>query len=325
MEPARMPQLPLLDLHPAASDFRADVLAGLRAHPRKIAPMYFYDAEGSRLFDLICETDEYYPTRTELSILDDNMVEIVARLEDDPLIIEFGSGSSVKTRHLLDHLPRAAGYVPVDISRQHLMHSARELAQLYPDLEILPVCADFTEPFEVPTPRREPSHRVVFFPGSTIGNFEPDGALSLLRTIRADGGERGGLLIGVDLKKDVKILEAAYDDAQGVTAAFNRNLLTRIQRELGARLDVEGFTHRAHYDAELGRVEMHLVASGEQTIDIGDERFVFADGESLHTESSHKYEVEEFAALAAEAGLRLDRVWTDARGWFSVQLYWVDA
>ena len=325
MEPAARRDPRLTDLEPEASDFRAEVLQGLSARPRTLPCKYFYDAEGSRLFDRITELDDYYPTRAEVSILRDNMGEIVDKLEDDVLLVEFGSGSSTKTRLLLDHLPRAAGYVPVDISREHLLEAARSLAQRYPHLEILPVCADFTQPIELPRPRRTPGHRVVFFPGSTIGNFTRDEAHSFLETVTEDCGPGGGLLIGVDLRKDPRILERAYDDSEGVTAAFNLNLLERINRELGGDFDVQAFRHRAVWNEERGRVEMHLESTRNQVVTIGGTTLRFDAGESIHTESSHKYGVEEFAALAARAGFRQDTVWTDPDRLFSVHLYWVDA
>ena len=316
---------PVLDLHPSTGSFLDDVQSGLRSDPPTLPCKYFYDARGSKLFDRITELDEYYPARTEVSILRSHMDEIVDSLENDPLVIEFGSGNSSKTRLLLDHLPGAAGYVPVDISREHLVDAAMRLATRYPRLEILPVCADFTQPIPIPEPRREPGHRVVFFPGSTIGNFTRDEATDFLRTVTEDCGDDGGLLIGVDLKKDPAILERAYDDEEGVTASFNLNLLERINRELGADFDVDAFRHRARWNEELGRIEMHLESTRGQTVRVGDAEYSFAPGDTIHTENSHKYEIDEFAEMAATAGLRLARVWTDPESMFSVQLFWVDA
>jgi dimethylhistidine N-methyltransferase len=314
----------LLDLHPSAGSFLDDVRAGLESEPRTLPCKYFYDARGSQLFDRITELDEYYPARTEVGILESNMDDIVESLEDDPLVIEFGSGNSSKTRLLLDHLPDAAGYVPVDISREHLVDAAARLQARYPELEILPVCADFTEPIPIPEPKRPPGHRVVFFPGSTIGNFTRDEARDFLRTVTEDCGDDGGLLIGVDLRKDPERLERAYDDREGVTAAFNLNLLDRINRELGADFDVEGFRHRAVWNPAKGRVEMHLESLRDQEVHLDGRTYRFAAGETIHTENSHKYEVEEFAAMAHEVGLELAKVWTDPDRQFSVHLYWVD-
>ena len=240
----------LLDLHPSTGSFLHDVRAGLESDPRTLPCKYFYDAKGSHLFDRITELDEYYPARIEVAILESNLDDIVESLENDPLVIEFGSGNSSKTRLLLDHLPDAAGYVPVDISRDHLVDAAARLQERYPDLEILPVCADFTEPIPIPEPKHRPGHRVVFFPGSTIGNFTRDEAEHFLRTVAEDCGEGGGLLVGVDLKKDPQRLERAYDDREGVTAAFNLNLLDRINRELGTDFDVDAFRHRAIWNPE---------------------------------------------------------------------------
>lgn len=316
--------LPLLDLHPSTGNFLEEVQAGLDAERRSLPCKYFYDAKGSQLFDRITALEDYYPTRTEVSILESNMDDIVESLQRDPLIIEFGSGNSSKTRLLLDSVPDPAGYVPIDISREHLIDAARRLQQRYPKLEILPVCADFTEPVPIPQTKKEPGHRVVFFPGSTIGNFERDEAGELLRTMRADAGDEGGLLIGVDLRKDPEVLERAYDDREGVTAAFNINLLERINRELEGSFDLDGFRHRAVWNEDESRVEMHLESLREQTVQVAGRDYAFAAGERIHTENSHKYTVDGFASLAAEAGFRKDRVWTDPAARFSVHLYWAD-
>lgn len=313
--------LQLLDLEPPRSDFRADVVAGLSATERRLSSMYFYDEPGSLLFDRICELEEYYPTRTEISILRDHMPGILAALGPEVQLIEFGSGSSQKIRLLLDQLEDPAAYVPVDIAREHLLHAAAAIARDYPGLEVLPVCADFTEPVPLPEPMRTPRRRVVFFPGSTIGNFEPDAAGHLLESVREDCGPGGGLLIGVDLRKDEATLRAAYDDRDGVTAAFNLNLLRRINRELGADFVPELFAHEIRWDEVAGRIEMHLRSRVDQVVTLGEHRFAFSAGETIHTENSHKWSIEEFAALAASAGLDEERVWTDDRGQFSVQMY----
>lgn len=323
-EPAPRPTPRLLDLHPPTGDFLEEVRAGLEAPRRTLPCKYFYDAKGSKLFDDITEARDYYPTRTEMGILRANMDDIVDCLENDPLVIEFGSGNSSKTHLLLDNLPDAAGYVPVDISRDHLIDAAARLQSHYPDLEILPVCADFTERIPIPEPEQEPGHRVVFFPGSTIGNFERNEARELLRTMADDAGEDGGLLIGVDLEKEPAILERAYDDSGGVTAAFNLNLLERINRELGGTFELEGFRHRAIWNADQARIEMHLESLRDQTVTVAGREYEFGKGETIHTENSHKYSVDRFAAMARDAGFRLDRVWTDPDALFSVHLYWVD-
>jgi dimethylhistidine N-methyltransferase len=311
--------LELCDLAPKRGDFLADVLAGLLG-PRKTLPCkYFYDEEGSALFERICELDEYYPTRTELGILRRHGGEMAAALGPRCLLVEYGSGSSTKTRLLLERLDDPAAYVPVDISREHLLRSAEALCARHPHLPVIPVCADFTQPFELP-PVPRAARRAAFFPGSTIGNFGPAEARKFLAQIAEQCGRGGVLLIGVDLRKSPAILEPAYDDALGVTAEFNRNLLRRINRELGADFDLAGFDHRALWNAVDGRVEMHLVSRREQAVQLGGCRIRFARGESIHTESSHKYELAGFAALARSAGFEVERVWTDPARLFSVQL-----
>ena len=308
----------LLDLHPSTGDFRTEVLEGLSQSQKTLPPKYFYDDLGSRLFDQITELPEYYPTLTEFSIMRDNIAEIAGLIGPNASIIELGSGMSQKIRILLNSLKSPAAYVPVEISKGHLMDAARAFAEEYPDLDIRPVCADFTQPMRLPTPHRTPDRNVIYFPGSTIGNFYPHEAAALLRNMSDVACRGGALLIGVDLKKDRAVLEAAYNDSQGVTARFNLNLLKRIQRELDARLDVNGFAHRAIYNESLGRIEMHLVAQGVQHMVIGEQRFEFEDGEHILSECSHKYSVDEFSELAIEAGFAPRHVWTDEKRLFSV-------
>jgi dimethylhistidine N-methyltransferase len=272
---------------------------------------YFYDQRGSELFDQICQLDEYYLTRSELALMDQFAPEMGAQIGPGAMLVEYGSGSSVKTRYLLDGLPDAVAYVPVDISGDHLQQTARELARDYPRIEILPVWADFTQDFALPRSVRTPTHSAVYFPGSTIGNLLPGPATGLLRRITRMCSTGGGLLIGIDLKKDAATIEAAYNDRLGVTAEFNLNLLRRINRELGADFDLDQFFHRACYNGELGRVEMHLVSRRAQAVTFGGETIEFDRGETICTEYSHKYTVDEFAAVAAAAGLTLRREWTD--------------
>jgi dimethylhistidine N-methyltransferase len=239
------------------------------------------------------------------------------------LLVEYGSGSSLKTRVMLDHLPDAAGYVPIDISRNHLMHSARALAASYPQVSIRPVCADYTRPFWLPSFEDEsPARIVAYFPGSTIGNFEPDQALSFLESVRTTCGPTSGLLIGVDLKKDPARLHAAYNDTAGVTAAFNANVLSRINHDIGSNFDVGAFAHYAFYNPLRSRVEMHLVSRRSQDVHLGGGLTVhFEDGESIQTENCHKYTLDSFEVLANAAGYRSEAVWTDSLGWFSVQYF----
>ena len=301
---------------PPADRFRADVLAGLSRPRKRLPPKYFYDAAGSRLFDRITELPEYYPTRTELSILGEHAGAIAGRCGPGCLLVELGAGSLTKVRLLLDLLDRPAGYLPVDVSGDHLRWAAAALADDYPALAVRPVVADFTGPFALPD--APAGRRVVFFPGSTIGNFDPPAADALLRRVARLVGPGGGLLLGVDLQKDVGVLERAYNDAAGVTAAFNRNLLVRINRELGADFDPAAFRHVAFYDRAQARIEMHLVSVAEQRVRIGHFYVHFRAGESIHTENSYKYDIPELAARAARCGLRLDGSWTDARDYFAV-------
>jgi dimethylhistidine N-methyltransferase len=311
--------LDLCDLSPERERFLADVLAGLAQDPKTLPCKYFYDERGSALFDRICTLPEYYPTRTELAILRRHAGAMAAALGPRCLLVEYGSGSSTKTRLLLDRLAAPAAYVPVDISREHLLHSAQALAAHYPALRVIPVCADFTQPFALP--EVSGAARVVgYFPGSTIGNFAPAEARKFLASVAEQCGAGGALLIGVDLEKPRSVLEPAYDDARGVTAEFNRNLLRRVNRELGGDFDLAAFDHRAFWNAALGRVEMHLVSRRDQVVHLAGRTIPFAKGESIHTENSHKYEIGGFAELSAAAGFGVERVWTDDAGLFSVQL-----
>lgn len=311
--------LDLHDFHPKKSDMRSDVLAGLKAREKWLSSMYFYDERGSKLFDEICELPEYYPTRTELQIMQENIDDICDTLGPHAMLVEYGSGSSTKIRTLLANMDDAVAYVPVEISREHLMASAEALAADFPGTEILPVCADFTADFELPEPSQPPLRNIVYFPGSTIGNFDPPDALDLLRNMRRDAGDGGGVLIGVDLEKGRETLERAYNDASGVTAEFNLNVLHRLNREMNADFSVDAFTHKAIWNENFHRVEMHLVSRRDQVVNIDGEKISFREGESIHTESSYKYTLERFAELAAAAGLQVERVWTDEKQLFSVQ------
>ena len=304
---------------PERARFLADALHGLGQPAKTLPCKYFYDAEGSKLFDQICVLPEYYPTRTELGILRAQAAEMAQCLGPEALLIEYGSGSSVKTRLLLDRLVRPCAYVPVDISREHLLETALALRLDYPSLPVLPVCADFSAPFTLPRPPRRPLRRAVYFPGSTIGNFSEAGAIALMAGIARQVGPGGAFLVGADLVKDPRVLERAYDDADGVTAAFNLNLLARMNRELDADFDVAHWRHRAVWNAVERRIEMHLVSVTEQVVHLGAEEIHFARGESICTEHSHKYTLPGFAALARRAGLTVRRVWTDRARRFSVQ------
>ena len=301
------------DAPPSRGDFASDLLAALAQRPRAIAPKHFYDAAGSALFERICELPEYYPTRTELTLLRRHAREMAECIGADAEIVEFGAGSSRKVRLLLDALRTPRRFVPIDISAEHLHEAAARLRADYPALEVLPLAADFTRRLTLPPAA---GSRVGFFPGSSIGNFDPDDALAFLRAAAAVLDR--GLLIGVDLVKDPARLHAAYNDAAGVTAAFNLNLLARANRELGADFDLAAFDHYAYYDPRRQRIEMHLVSRRAQTVRLCGQAFGFDAGESLHTENSYKYTVEQFHALAREAGYRPGAVWVDDERLFSV-------
>ena len=309
----------VIDSPDRLKSFRDDVFEGLSREQKELPCKYFYDNRGSELFNTICGLDEYYPTRTETALLQAHGREMADLIGPGVCLIEFGCGSLLKTRLLLDALRSPAAFVPIDISADHLLQSAAALAADYPNLEVLPVVADFTRPVKLPDKARKASeNRIGFFPGSTIGNFDHAGAADFLATVADMVGSGGALLIGVDLKKDEDILVRAYDDAQGVTAAFNRNVLERINRELGGCFDIETFRHRALYNGAEGRIEMHLVSEKDQTVTVHDRDFTFTKGETIHTENSCKYHVEEFSSLAAGAGFRSARTWVDGDGLFSL-------
>ena len=297
----------------------AEIIEGLKQDEKTISPKYFYDERGSQLFEEITTLPEYYPTETELGILQDNAEEIAELVGPQASLIEFGSGSSLKTRILLENLHDLAAYVPVDISEELLLESATNLRDDFPDVEILPVVADFTRSFALPEPAIMPVRNIVYFPGSTIGNFTNEDALELLGVMHGEAGEGGALLIGVDLQKDPDIIERAYNDSAGVTAEFNLNVLRHINREFGADFKLDAFSHSAEYNLEEGRVELRLVSSEQQDVNVGDEAFTIEEQEAILTEYSHKYTLDSFAEMAGTAGFEVERVWTDAERLFSVQ------
>lgn len=302
-----------------ADDELDELIEGLRKPEKTISPKYFYDERGSQLFEEITRLPEYYPTETELGIMQDNIGEIASLVGKQASLIEFGSGSSLKTRVLLEHLDELAAYVPVDISEDHLLESAKQIREEFPGLDVLPVVADFTQPFQLPDPKVMPVRNIVYFPGSTIGNFTQDEAEDLLRVMYGEAGAGGALLIGVDLQKDPAIIERAYNDSAGVTAEFNRNMLRHLNREFRADFDVDAFAHSAEYNEEEGRIEIRLVSERDQRFRLGGESFSIGKDEAILTEYSHKYTLEGFAAMAATAGFRVERVWVDAGRLFSVQ------
>jgi dimethylhistidine N-methyltransferase len=309
----------LLTLPASTNQFRTDVTTGLRRVPKEIPPKYFYDERGSALFDRICELPEYYLTRTEVGIMRRFAPEMAEVLGSHCLVVELGSGSSLKTPILLEALQHLVGYVPVDISREHLYASANALGRRLPKLTIEPVWADFTQLFELPKFSRQPKRNVVYFPGSTIGNFTPGEAVELMKNIRQLVGEGGGFLVGVDLRKPAAIVEPAYNDRDGVTSAFNLNLLARINRELDGNFDLATFEHRAFFDEANSRIEMRLISKQCQRVRIGGMTFLFGAGEWIRTEYSHKYSLEAFEQLARQAGFAVRQVWTDEMKLFSVQ------
>lgn len=311
----------LHDLKPELTDMRQEVLADLGSTPRSIAPKYFYDRRGSELFEAITRLPEYYPTRTEISILETQLDALCAVLGRGNVLLEYGSGSSRKIRLLLEGL-RPKAYLPVDISREHLLGAARALAADYDWLEVHAICADYAAGFALPWRPSASDGQAVpitgFFPGSSIGNFERPAAGRFLAGVHRTLGRGGQLLIGVDRRKDKARLEAAYNDSDGVTAAFNRNALLHLNRALHGDIDVEAFEHAAHYDEAAGRIEMHLTARRDISFTLAGERFAFAAGETIHTENSYKYAPEEFRALASGAGFETVEEFTDADSLFSV-------
>lgn len=311
------PEIELIDLHPPVADFRADAIAGLTSERKSLPPKYFYDEKGSALFERITRLAEYYPTRTEIGILESRSRELGELLGERWELVELGSGSSRKVRILLDAASGHGTYVPIDISREHLIAAAEEIAAAYPHIRVVAVCADYTNP--VPLDRLDAgAKRIIFFPGSTIGNFQPSEALGFLSNLRQllTPGDR--MIIGVDLQKDPRVLHAAYNDAAGVTARFNLNLLERMNRQLGAGFDIRRFEHIARYDPTEGRIEMHLRSRASQQVRIGDETIRFAAREMIHTEYSYKYTRDSFRQLTASAGLRTVDCWTDDESFFSV-------
>jgi len=324
-------QIQFTDSNPQEACFADEVINGLKKTPRCIPPKFFYDKRGSHIFDDICETDEYYVTRTETELLKKHNAEIAQLIGENCLLVEPGSGNSQKVRILLNEL-KPQTYLPMDISRDYLTSAAQELADEYPWLDVHAACIDYTAPIDLSfvenctdtdqeKNRNTNSRKVAFFPGSSIGNFEKSHAGNFLENIANMLGNNGVLLIGVDLKKDPSTLHAAYNDTNGATAEFNLNLLTRINRELGANFNIDDFSHHAFYNKDKGRIEMHLVSNRPQSVLIDSESFHFEEGESIHTENSYKYHIEEFQELASKAGFKARRAWTDENNLFSLHYF----
>ncbi|MDQ3204912.1 MAG: L-histidine N(alpha)-methyltransferase [Pseudomonadota bacterium] len=311
---------PLTDLRPTPADITADALAGLSSSPKTLPSKYFYDARGSELFEQITRQPEYYPTRVEMALLDESIAAIATAVGTQAHVVEYGSGSGRKTERLLEGLVDPVAYTPIEISRTTVLESTRRLDRMFPHIQMLPVCADFTQPVQLPEPAREPGSTLVFFPGSTLGNFVNDEAVALMRAMRETMGPRGRALIGIDLDKDPALLEAAYNDAAGVTAEFTLNLLARLNRDIGSDFQLDGFRHRAVYSQERGRIETFLVSQRAQTVHVAGRDFEFEAGEAMEVEYSHKYSDEGFARLAGRAGLKVVDGWNDARDWFGLRL-----
>jgi dimethylhistidine N-methyltransferase len=312
------PKAAVFEREPATSDFLSDVLAGLSSDPRTLPCKYFYDERGAALFQRICELPEYYITQTELDILKRNSAEIASHLGARIALIGLGTGPGTKTRILLEKLHEPIAYIPVDISKDQLQNSTTRFQERFPQLEILPVCADYLQPFDLPAPLQRADRNIIYFPGSTIGNFEPRDATLFLRRLADLCRKDGGLLIGVDLQKDRGVLERAYNDSEGITAQFNLNLLMHANRELGADFDLDRWRHSAIYNPGGGRIEMHLISEIDQTVHIANHEFCFRSGETIVTEFSYKYAPESFAALAGAAGFEFARMWADDARLFGV-------
>jgi len=310
MSDSDAPAIELIDRHPRLADFREEVLAGLRATPKTLPAKFFYDEEGSRLFVEITRLPEYYLTRTERSILTRRATEMVSDWKANAVLVDLGSGASRKVRILLDALEVPITYMPVDISREHLEQSAMAIASDYDNVRVVAVCSDYTAGLDIPDWDRY-AQRILFFPGSTIGNLDPSEARTFLSGLARRLVGEDGMLVGFDLAKDRATLEAAYDDSRGVTAEFNINVLRRINRELGAAFDLDAFEHAATFNERESRIEMHLRSRRAQRVAIGDAEIAFAEGESIHTESSYKYTLDSFAAIVDGTGFRVARTWAD--------------
>ena len=314
-----MQNLEFYDLNPKASDFCNEVLLGLSKPQKAIPPKFFYDKYGSEIFDQICELEEYYPTRTEFALLRTHCKEMAELIGEKCLLIEYGSGSSQKVRIFLDVLKEPSAYMPIDISKEYMLNASEEISKVYPELDIISVCADYTQKLVIPLyDKKTVKTKVIFFPGTTIGNLEYSEAVELLNQSANIVSTGGGMLLGVDLKKDPQILHAAYNDSKNITADFNLNLLARINRELDANFDLSAFSHYAFYNPKKGRIEMHLVSLKKQVVSIKGQEFSFQIGESIHTENSDKFSIDEVQDLAEKCGFQLKQVWSDKDNFFSI-------
>ena len=312
--------LRLTDLRPTPDDITRDALAGLARTPKRLQSKYFYDARGSQLFEAITRVPEYYLTRTEIALMESRLADMAATIGAYAHVVEYGSGSGRKTQLLLQALADTVAYTPIEISRTALLASIERLHDEFPAIEMLPVCADFTKPVRLPVPTRAAAHTLMFFPGSTLGNFTDGEAVALLRAMRTTMGNDGAALIGIDLQKDPVLIEAAYNDSAGVTAQFTLNLLARLNREIGSDFDLGGFRHCAIYNVEAGRIETFLISRRAQDVHVGPHAFHFAVDEAMQVEYSQKYTDAGFGELALQAGLRVSERWNDSRDWFGLRL-----
>ncbi|GAB2808768.1 L-histidine N(alpha)-methyltransferase [Dyella kyungheensis] len=306
------------DRRPPVDDLLGIVQRGLRARPKRLPSWLFYDERGSQLFEDICEQPEYYLTRSEIALMDTHAGDIADVLGPDVRLVEYGSGNAIKTRMLLEHLHAPVSYVPVEISAEPLRNSTQALNERFPGVPVQALHADFTRPLRLPIPPRAPRRTVIYFPGSTIGNFEARDAADLLRKMRGEMGDNGGILIGADLKKDTATIEAAYNDKAGVTSEFTLNMLVRLNREIGSDFDLSSFRHRSHYNVMAGRIETFIVSTRDQKVRVGKQQVGFTAEEAMQVEYSCKYSPEDFAALAGKAGLAVAHEWTDPQGMFAV-------
>lgn len=312
----------IIDLGITPSHLLSEVLVGLSKCQKSISSKFLYDKRGSEIFEEIVKLPEYYPSRTEFLILEKHAQEIAAFIGEEALLIEPGAGSCQKIKLLLPHLRHSYGYVPIEISKTALLNLSEDLLKCFPDLKILPICADFSQNLTIPfRPDIRPSKKVIFFPGSTIGNFHPSEAISLMKDFGKAVGKKGGLLIGVDLKKDPELIIPAYDDAQGITSKFNLNLLTRLNREINADFDIRRFYHHVQYDSKSGRIEMYLKSKINQLVRVHQTVFRFKEGETIHTEFSYKYSTDEFCELAAKARFKIRQMWKDEKKLFCVYYF----
>ena len=308
----------LIDYEPTADNFLEEALEGLQKPQKTLPCKFIYDEQGSEIFSRICELDEYYPTRTEIAIMRERANEMAEVMGPECAIVEYGIGSALKTHMLLEALDDPVACVPVEISREFLLNSTEGLAREFPHIEFVPICANFLAPFSLPVFSRPARRAIAYFPGSTIGNLTPDEAEDLLGNMAATCGGGGGLLLGIDLIKEVETIEAAYNDSLGVTEEFNKNLLVRMNRELGADFNVESFDFRAFYNSEVRRVESYLISQAPQSVRLGGKTISFKKGETIHTENSHKYDIKDFSEFAAGQGFQTEKVWTDGEKKFAV-------